>query len=89
VRRARQESQTVARSGLMKAEFRKPGGISFYIFRTILDLRSERQPQVRWLTCQQWADPALGQHVTIREMRAALGEIFTIQVAFRASDGNR
>ena len=89
VRRARQESQTVARSGLMKAEFRKPGGISFYVFRTILDLRSERQPQVRWLTCQQWADPALGQHVTIREMRAALGEIITIQIPSSAAVGNR
>ena len=89
VRRVRQESQSVARPGLMKTEFRKPGGISFYVFRTILDLRSERQPQVRWLTCQQWADPALGQHVTIREMRAALGEIITIHTPSSAAVGNR
>lgn len=80
VRRARQESQMVARPGLMKAGFRKSGTISYYVFRTILDLRSERQPQVRWLTCQQWAEPALGQHVTIREMRTALGEIMALRL---------
>lgn len=91
VRRARQESHTVALPGLKKAGLRRSGtsSPSYFVFRTILDLRSERQPQVRWLTCQQWADPAFGQHVTIREMRATLGGIITLQLPPTASGGNR
>ena len=90
VRRARQESHTVALPGLKKAGLRKSSGtMGFFVFRTTLDLRSERQPQVRWLTCQLWADPTFGRHVTIREMRATLGEIITIQLPTTASDGQR
>lgn len=90
VRRVRQDSPMVARSGLMKAARRYAGtGPSFFVFRTIMDLRSERQPQVRWLTCQQWSNPAFGQHVSIRELRAALGGIFALQLPASASDGNR
>ncbi len=89
VRRARQESQMVAIPGFKKAGLRKSGTMSDYVFLTILDLRSERQPQVRWLTCQQWADPVLGQHVTIREMRTALGEIMALQLPPAASAVNR
>lgn len=89
VRRARQDSQTAARPGLLKAGFRISNGARFYVFRTILDLRSERQPQVRWLTCQQWSEQALGQHVTIREMRATLGEIITLRLPPSAANGNR
>ena len=62
VRRARQESYTVARAGLKKVDVSGDGGgISLFVFRTILGLESPRQPWVRRLTCQQWADPALGQ----------------------------
>jgi hypothetical protein len=90
VRRARQEeTNTVARTGLMKAQMRIGGDVRVNVFRTTLDLHSERQPQVRWLTCQQWSEAALGQHVTIREMRVTLGEIFTLQLPSNASDGNR
>jgi len=81
VRRARYETQTVALPGLMKAARLYAGdGPGFLIFRTVLDLRSERQPHVRWLTCQQWGDPTLDQHVTIREIRQTLGEIFMLQL---------
>jgi hypothetical protein len=90
VHRSRQETQTVARAGMRKVAGRSVGsGPAFIVFRTVLDLRSERQPQVRWLTCQQWSDPALGQHVTIREMRATLGEIITLQLPSSAANGNR
>jgi hypothetical protein len=90
VRRARQESQMVARPpGLLKAGLRISGTVSDYIFRTILDLRSERQPQVRWLTCQQWADPTFGRHVSIHEMRTTLGEIFALQLPSAVSGDNR
>jgi hypothetical protein len=80
VKRAHQETQTVARPSLIKAGLRTSGTISFYVFRTVMDLRSERQPQVRSLTCQQWGDASLGEHVTIREIRKALGEIILLQL---------
>ena len=84
VRRVRQEAQTAERTGLLKTSSHglriSNESPSFYIFRTILDLRSERQPQVRWMSCQQWSHPALGQHVTIREIRQTLGEIFILSL---------
>jgi hypothetical protein len=89
VRRARQEAQTVAQTGLMKAARRYAGdGPSFFVFRTVLDLHSERQPQVRWLTCQQWGDPALGRHLSTHEIRQTLGEIFSLSLP-AATPGNR
>lgn len=89
VRRASQNTETAARTGLMKAGLRVGGAVRFNVFRTTLDLHSVRQPQVRWLTCQQWSDAALGQHVTIREMRVTLGEIITLQLPSNALDGKR
>ena len=90
VRRARQEAYTVARPGLMKVDVSgDAGSISHFVFRTILDLESPRQPQVRWLTCQQWADPALGRHVSIREIRTTLGDIIALQLPPTALDGTR
>jgi hypothetical protein len=84
VRRAHQENRQVSGPGLMKADTRDlrktRGSPSFYIFRTILALESSRQPQVRWLTCQQWGEPAFGQHVTIREIRQTLGEVILLQL---------
>ncbi len=47
-------------------------------YATHLYLRSARQPDVYRLTCQQWAYPAQGEHVSINEMRRALGAIFTL-----------
>lgn len=93
VRRVRLNAHTVERTGLIKAGFqvsRTSGNTSSnYYFRTILDLRSERQPQVRWLTCQQWDNPAQGRHVTTSEIRTALGEIITLQLPPSTAIDNR
>ena len=48
---------------------------------TRLDLYSEKQPDVFRLSCGLWAYPPKGQHVTIREIRQVLGEVFTLQTA--------
>ncbi|MEK7759418.1 MAG: hypothetical protein AAB304_07450, partial [Pseudomonadota bacterium] len=84
VRRAHQEDRIVAGPGLINAGSRglqkTSATPSFHVFRTILELESPRQPQVRWLTCQQWSEPAIGQHVTIREIRQTLGEIILLQL---------
>jgi len=90
VRRARQETKTSARTGLMKAAqlYTAGDGPTYFVFRTVLDLHSERQPQVRWLTCQQWGNTATGRHLSIREIRQALGEIFTLYLP-AATPGER
>ncbi len=90
VRRAlRMETYTAMRSGLLKAGWRSAGDPSFLIYRISMDLHSPRQPQVRWLDCQQWGDPAVGQHLSIREIRLALGEIFLLQLPASAPDDRR
>lgn len=56
-------------------------GVGPYVFATHMVLHSARQPEVRSLTCQRWDDPANGVHLTIREIRQALGDIFTLELA--------
>jgi len=90
VRHAHQEDQMVSVPAFRKAGLSKAGATpSFNVFRTILKLESPRQPQVRLLTCQQWSEPGIGRHVTIREIRQALGEIITLQLPPGASNGAR
>jgi hypothetical protein len=53
-------------------------------YKTIFTLRSERQPQVRWLTCQSDQHAAgigIPRHLTVPEIRQALGELFTLELA--------
>jgi len=56
-------------------------GASMETYVTRLNLRSSTQPDVFRLSCGQWAYPATGQHVTISEMRKALGDVFTLTLA--------
>ena len=60
-------------------------GPSFFIYRTLLDLSSAQQPQVRTLVCQHWGHPALDDHLSIRNMRQALGEVMSLEL--QATDG--
>lgn len=77
----RQTTDVVAqRSGLLRVRRVSDdnGGPTFMIYRTVFDLESARQPQVRRLTCEQWDRPALGDHLSLRQIRTALGELFTV-----------
>ncbi len=58
-------------------------GGSVRAFATRLNLRSARQPDVYLLSCGQWAYPHEGRHVSIREIRRVLGDVFTLQLAPR------
>jgi len=79
VRRARHEQQTARVEGALRVARRVvDGGPTFVRYQTILDLESARQPQVRWMICEQWGDPATGRHLTVREIRLALGDTFTL-----------
>lgn len=77
----RQTTDIVAQeSGLMRVRrvADNSGGPTFMIYRTIFDLQSARQPQVRRMTCEQWDRVALGNHVSLRQIRTALGDYFGV-----------
>ena len=59
----------------------KGDGASLQTWSTRLTLRSARQPEVLRLSCGQAALPHEGQHVSINDMRKALGNVFTLDVA--------
>jgi len=56
-------------------------GASALTFATRMYLRSDKQPDVYRLSCGLWAFPSTGQHVTIHQMRTALGGVFTLRLA--------
>ncbi len=58
-------------------------GPSIQIYSARMDLRSANQPDVFRLTCAQWGYPE-NQHVTIAEIRRALGAAFTLRLVQRA-----
>jgi len=53
-----------------------------YIFNyaTMMYLRSEQQTDVYRMTCQLWDDLNQGRHLTISQMRTAMGEVFTLEI---------
>lgn len=56
-------------------------GESFRVFATRLELRSERQPDVLRLTCGHWVYPPYETHLSIRQIREALGAGFALKLA--------
>jgi hypothetical protein len=50
----------------------------------VLEIQSPRQPQVSRLSCAVWQTTATGQPVSGRELRQALGDVFTLEIAGRA-----
>ncbi len=57
------------------------GGPSIHVFATRMDLRSTKQPDIFRLTCAQWGYPVVDRHVTIAEIRRAVGDLFTLHLA--------
>lgn len=63
------------------ADTDRPGQM---FYKTVFTLRSERQPGVKWMTCQSdqyAAGIAIPRHLTVTEIRQALGEIFTLELS--------
>lgn len=56
-------------------------GPSVQTFATRMNLGSGRQPDVMRLTCGQWGYPYDGRHLTISEIRHALGDVFDLRLA--------
>ena len=50
-------------------------------FYKVLRLRSERQPEVLKLVCQDWDGPLMGRPVTVGEIQQAVGAYFSFKFA--------
>ena len=55
-------------------------GASLQTYATRMTLRSDKQPGVLRLTCGQWAYPPEGEHLSIDDIRRALGEVLTLRI---------
>jgi hypothetical protein len=60
---------------------RDDDGPSLMTYATRLYLRSGNQPEVLRLSCGLWAYTYQGQHLTLSEIRKALGTLFTLHPA--------
>jgi hypothetical protein len=90
IRRAYNESQTAHAGGLQRAAHRvrvTSGGRLYLVYRTIFVLASNRQPGVRWMTCEHWAEAATGQYLTLEEIRNALGDVFALAAPAAGKSG--
>ena len=51
-----------------------------YNYATLMYLKSDKQKDVYRLTCQHWEDVMDDRHLTIRQMRQAMAEVFTLNL---------
>lgn len=79
--RIRHDQEFVERTNRMFASLRPrlASAAGPVVTRTVFDLRSARQPQVRRLRCAQWEDPWDARYPSLRQVQNALGDIFTLQ----------
>ncbi len=66
--------------GSAYADFDRPGQM---FYKTIFWLKYGRQPDVRWMTCQSdqyAAGISIPRHLTVTEIRQALGDLFTLDL---------
>jgi len=47
---------------------------------TIMDLKSEKQPEVMRMSCQQWDNPNEATHLSIEQIRKTLDPLFTLDL---------
>ena len=60
--------------------------VSHRVYANLIYLKSDRQPDVYRLICQQLEDVAsLPRHVTLSEIRASLGTVFSLRLAGSAT----
>ena len=49
-------------------------------FTTSMYLESPRQPEILRISCSHWEDLADGRHLTVDQMRQAMGSIFSLRL---------
>jgi len=78
--RVQPDSFDISRAENSQEWVSQPNIMRFY---RILHLKSSTQPDVMNLMCQDWDGPLLGRKVSIPEMRAALGDVITLEFPSR------
>lgn len=84
VHKVRQEiivSRAFTRPGLLLAQGGGDDGPDSKMYSRILYLRSATQPEVLRIACMRWHDLAFSHHLTIREIRNTLSDLFTLRLA--------
>lgn len=56
------------------------GGPAFRVSSTMMWLRSTAQPDALRMTCEYWDDVTEARHLTIEEIRSALGDVFDLRL---------
>jgi len=77
-------AQAAPSTGLIKAFWRDDAGSSRQYYKTEMFLRSTKQPQILYMTCQQAWEPGGSldlRPLTIAEIRQALGDYFSLRLA--------
>ena len=69
---------TVSRAESSQEWISQPNIMRFY---RVVYLKSDKQPDVMNLTCQDWDGPLMGKNISVAEMREALGTIMTLEFA--------
>jgi hypothetical protein len=72
----------LAAAGFVHAAIgRDRDGMTYEVLATVMELHSERQADVRALTCASWGLPQGGSYLTVEQIRRALGAHFTLNLA--------
>jgi len=74
------DSFAITRAENSREWISEPNIMRFY---RILHLQSAAQPDVLNLMCEDWDGPLLGKYISIPEMRAALGDVITLDFPTR------
>lgn len=82
IRKVQREDYSAIAPGLQHARLMfSDGGPSYLVYATVMRLESIDQPEVFRLTCQHWeVPPQMPHHLTISQIRAALGNLFTLKL---------
>ena len=52
-------------------------------YATVMSLQSEQQTNVFRIACQHWEDLMDSEHLTVAQMRQAMGDVFTLEIKER------
>ncbi len=80
VTRVRQESVFGMAESIQLADAGGSPSPAQEMYSTLLDLRSDRQPEVFRLTCQRWEDRYRALPLSVAQIRGTLSDLFTLKL---------
>lgn len=72
---------TLAAGPLVRAQRERNDAMTYEVLATVMQVRSERQADVRALTCASWGLPQGRSYLTVEQVRRALGAYFSLELA--------